>query len=153
MEVKAINSVTKDKLLYPSNSPKKVIAIGGNRLSRGFTLEGLTINYFVRSTDYSDALLQMGRWFGYRPGYLDCCKLFITQDSVDKYDLVTCTIEELETEFRKMEDKDKTPDNFVIRVKKHPGTLKITRPTILKDTLEVNWSYQDSLEQTTKFIH
>jgi hypothetical protein len=151
LEVKAINSVTKDKLLYPTNSSKKVIAIGGNRLSRGFTLEGLTINYFVRSTDYSDALLQMGRWFGYRPGYLDCCKLFITQDSIDKYDLVTRTIEELETEFRKMEEKDKTPENFVIRVKKHPGTLKITRPTILKDTIEVNWSYQDSLEQTTKF--
>ncbi|MBM3206861.1 MAG: hypothetical protein FJZ43_04555, partial [Candidatus Staskawiczbacteria bacterium] len=93
IEVKAINSVTGDKLIYPKNTPKKYIAIGGNRLSRGFTLEGLSINYFIRSTDYSDALLQMGRWFGYRPGYLDCCKLFITRDSMEKYDLVTRTIE------------------------------------------------------------
>lgn len=151
LEVKAINSVTKDKLVYPNNSPKKIIAIGGNRLSRGFTLEGLTINYFVRSTDYSDALLQMGRWFGYRPGYLDCCKLFTTNDSIEKYDLVTRTIEELEAEFRKMEEKGKAPENFIIRVKKHPGTLKITRPSILRDTIEVNWSYQDTLEQSTKF--
>jgi hypothetical protein len=151
IEVKAINSLTGDKLIYPRNTPKKYIAIGGNRLSRGFTLEGLSINYFVRSTDYSDALLQMGRWFGYRPGYLDCCKLFITQDSMDKYDLVTRTIEELEIEFKKMEEKNRTPRNFVLRVKKHRGTLKITRPAILKDTLIVNWSYQDSLEQTTNF--
>ena len=151
IEVKAVNSSTGDKLVYPKNTPKKYIAIGGNRLSRGFTLEGLSINYFIRSTDYSDALLQMGRWFGYRPGYLDCCKLFITRDSLEKYDLVTRTIEELETEFRKMEEKDKTPANFILRVKKHPGALKITRPAILRDTLEVNWSYQDSLEQSTNF--
>ena len=151
IEVKAVNSLTGDKLVYPRNTPKKYIAIGGNRLSRGFTLEGLSINYFVRSTDYSDALLQMGRWFGYRPGYLDCCKLFITRDSLEKYDLVTRTIEELEIEFRKMEEKDKTPANFILRVKKHPGALKITRPAILRDTKEVNWSYQDELEQTTLF--
>lgn len=151
IEVKAINSSTGDKLVYPKNPHKKYIAIGGNRLSRGFTLEGLSINYFVRSTDYSDALLQMGRWFGYRPGYLDCCKLFITNDSMEKYDLVTRTIEELETEFKKMEEKDKTPENFILRVKKHPGALKITRPAILRDTKEVNWSYQDELEQTTVF--
>lgn len=154
IEVKAVNSSTGDKLIYPRNTPKKYIAIGGNRLSRGFTLEGLSINYFVRSTDYSDALLQMGRWFGYRPGYLDCCKLFITRDSMEKYDLVTRTIEELEIEFKKMEEKDRTPKNFVLRVKKHPGALKITRPAILRDTLQVNWSYQDSLEQSTNFdIH
>lgn len=151
IEVKAVNSSTGDKLVYPRNTPKKYIAIGGNRLSRGFTLEGLSINYFIRSTDYSDALLQMGRWFGYRPGYLDCCKLFITRDSMEKYDLVTRTIEELEIEFRKMEEKNRTPANFILRVKKHPGALKITRPSILRDTLEVNWSYQDTLEQSTNF--
>jgi vacuolar-type H+-ATPase subunit F/Vma7 len=151
IEVKAINSITKDSLEYPKNSPKKIIAVGGNRLSRGFTLEGLTINYFIRSTDYSDTLLQMGRWFGYRPGYLDCCKLFTTQDSKDKFDSTTRTIEELEVEFRKMEAKNKTPNNFVLRVRKHPGTLKITRPSILRLTNEVKWSYQDELEQTTIF--
>jgi hypothetical protein len=151
IEVKAVNSSTGDKLVYPRNTPKKYIAIGGNRLSRGFTLEGLSINYFIRSTDYSDALLQMGRWFGYRPGYLDCCKLFITRDSMEKYDLVTRTIEELESEFRIMEEKNRTPANFILRVKKHPGALKITRPAILRDTLEVNWSYQDTLEQSTNF--
>jgi hypothetical protein len=150
IEVKAINSFTKDSLEYPKNSRKKIIAIGGNRLSRGFTLEGLTINYFIRVTNYSDALLQMGRWFGYRPGYLDCCKIFTTHDSLDKFNSTTKCIEELETEFIKMEEQGKTPENFILRVKKHPGTLKITRPSILKNAKEVKWSYQDQLEMTTQ---
>jgi hypothetical protein len=150
IEVKAINSFTKDSLEYPKNTPKKYIAIGGNRLSRGFTLEGLTINYFVRVTNYSDALLQMGRWFGYRPGYLDCCKIFTTQDSLEKFNDTTKCIEELETEFIKMEEQRKTPENFVLRVKKHPSTLKITRPSILKNAIQVKWSYQDSLVMTTQ---
>jgi len=150
IEIKAINSFTKDSLEYPKSTPKKVIAIGGNRLSRGFTLEGLTINYFVRVTNYSDGLMQMGRWFGYRPGYLDCCKIFTTQDSLDKFHSTTKCIEELETEFIKMEEQGKTPENFVLRVKKHPGTLKITRPSILKNAKEVQWSYQDQLVMTTQ---
>ena len=149
LEVKAINSLTKDSLVYPKNKPKKIIAVGGNRLSRGFTLEGLTINYFIRVTNYSDALLQMGRWFGYRPGYLDCCKIFTTHDSYDKFNSTTKCIEELESEFVKMESQGKTPREFNLRVKKHPSTLKITRPSILKNAKVVNWSYQDSLQMTT----
>lgn len=154
IETKAINSETKDKLLYTEDAArngKKYIAVGGNRLSRGFTLEGLTINYFIRDTNFSDTLLQMGRWFGYRPGYLDCCKLFTTPDDIEKFNLTTRTIEELEMEFKKMERLNKTPKDFIIRVRKHPGALKITRPSILKNTEAVNWSYQDKLEQTTSF--
>ncbi len=151
LEVKAINSSTGDKLIYKRKSPKNVIAIGGNRLSRGFTLEGLSINYFIRTTNYSDTLLQMGRWFGYRPGFLDCCKLFTTLESIDKFNLTTRCIEELEFEFKKMEKLNKSPENFVVRVKKHPGVLKITRPSILKNTIDVKWSFQDQLEMTTQF--
>jgi hypothetical protein len=152
IEVKAINSETKDSLNYPDDTPKKYIAIGGNRLSRGFTLEGLTINYFIRNTNFSDTLLQMGRWFGYRPGYIDCCKVFATQDGLDKFDQTTATIEDLEEKFIEMNrDPSNTPDNFSLRVLKHPGVLKITRPSILKNTKEVNWSYSDHLIQTTKF--
>lgn len=154
IEVKAVNSQTGDKLQYFKDSfgnGRKIIAVGGNRLSRGFTLEGLTINYFIRNTNYSDTLLQMGRWFGYRPGYIDCCKVFTTLEAVQKFDSTTRAIEELEAEFIKMNRLNKSPNDFVLRVRKHPGTLKITRPAILKDTKVVNWSYQDQLVQTTSF--
>ena len=147
----AINSTTREKLEYPKNAQQKIIAVGGNRLSRGFTIRGLTINYFVRSTNYSDTLLQMGRWFGYRPGYLDCCKLFTTKDSEEKFNSTTLCVEELEEEFKKMEELEKSPRNFILRVKKHPGVLKITRPSILKNAMDVKWSYQDLLVMTTRF--
>ncbi|MFT6338328.1 MAG: hypothetical protein ACJATI_005101, partial [Halioglobus sp.] len=147
IEVKAINSQTKEKLIYPKGNPKKYIAIGGNRLSRGFTLEGLTINYFTRETNYSDTLLQMGRWFGYRPGYLDCCRIFTTQLSIDRFDLTTSCIQELEQEFIKMESHGKEPRSFVLRVKDHPGALQVTRASIRKNATSERWSYQDSLQQ------
>jgi hypothetical protein len=155
IEIKAVNTVEKDSLDYESGE-KKYIVIGGNKLSRGFTLEGLTINYFIRNTNYADTLLQMGRWFGYRPGYLDCCKLFSTQDTFDKFDQTTWTIEELEEEFRKMASPNnpkerKKPKDFAIKVLTHPGTLQITRPAILKNAVVERWSFEDKLVQTTEF--
>jgi len=151
IEVKAVNSEKKDSLVYSDDNPKKYIAIGGNRLSRGFTLEGLTINYFIRNTNFSDTLLQMGRWFGYRPGYVDCCKVFATKEALDKFDQTSLTIEDLEQKFMDMNREGKTPDEYSLKVLKHPGVLKITRPSILKNTKEVNWSYSDHLIQTAKF--
>ncbi len=151
IDIKAVNSETKDSLSYPDNLEKKYIAIGGNRLSRGFTLEGLTINYFVRNTDYADTLLQMGRWFGYRPGYLDCCKLFTTAGNINKFDLTTVTIEELEQEFKLMSKLERKPSDFMLRVKTHPRVLRITRSTILRKTIEEKVNYSGDIEQSTKF--
>jgi hypothetical protein len=152
IEIKAVNSETKDSLVYPENTEKKYIAIGGNRLSRGFTLEGLTINYFIRNTDYADTLLQMGRWFGYRPGYIDCCKLFTTKENIRKFDLTTVTIEELEQEFKMMSKMSRTPRDFILRVKTHPKVLKITRSSILKKTIEEKVDFSGDIEQSTKFF-
>lgn len=151
IEVKAINSQTGDNLTYPEKGEKKYIAIGGNRLSRGFTLEGLTINYFIRNTDYADTLLQMGRWFGYRPGYLDCCKLFTTSDSVNKFDAITSTIEELEEIFKVMSKSNAEPKEFDVRVRTHPRVLKITRASIMKNTEAIKVNYSGDIEQSTKF--
>jgi hypothetical protein len=152
IEIKAINSETEDSLTYPENSEKKYIAIGGNRLSRGFTLEGLTINYFIRNTDFADTLLQMGRWFGYRPGYLDCCKLFTTTDNINKFDLTTVTIEELEQEFKLMSKKGRRPDEFILRIRSQPKVIKITRSSILKNTIEEKVDFSGDIEQSTKFF-
>jgi hypothetical protein len=150
IDVKAVNTLTKDELDY-SKGEKKYIVVGGNKLSRGFTLEGLTINYFIRNTNYADTLLQMGRWFGYRPGYLDCCKLFTTPETLEKFDQCTWTIEELEAEFKQMSLDGKKPIDYATRVLTHPGTLQITRAGILKNSTVVKWSYADHLLQTTKF--
>ncbi len=153
IEIMAVNTLSKDELNYEKGE-KKYIVIGGNKLSRGFTLEGLTINYFIRNTNYSDTLLQMGRWFGYRPGYIDCCKLFTTIDTIEKFNQCTWTIEELEAEFVKLSKSNprKTPKEYATKVLTHSGVLKITRPGILKNTITERGSFEDKLIQTTRFI-
>ncbi|WP_205781385.1 Z1 domain-containing protein [Planctomonas deserti] len=82
------------------------IMIGGAKLSRGFTVEGLTVSYYRRRTTAADTLMQMGRWFGYRPGYHDLVRLYIGRDvldgnhrSFDLYDAFTSIVED-EEEFR-----------------------------------------------------
>ncbi|MGY3212477.1 Z1 domain-containing protein [Mucilaginibacter sp. HD30] len=151
MVVKAINSQTGDKLIYPENDQKKYIAVGGNRLSRGFTLEGLTINYFLRDTNLYDALLQMGRWFGYRPGYIDACRLFIDSATEDKYNFITSALCELEEQIDSMEIQKKTPKEFELRIRKHPDILQITRAAILKNANEVRYSFQNVVQQSVHF--
>nr|WP_068893050.1 Z1 domain-containing protein [Pedobacter panaciterrae] len=149
--VKAVNSFTGDKLTYPDGASQKYIAVGGNRLSRGFTLEGLTINYFLRDTNYYDALLQMGRWFGYRPGYIDACRLFIDFPTEEKYDFITAALTELEEQIEAMEIQKKTPKEFELRIRKHPDVLKITRTSILKNAKEVRLSFQNIVQQSVSF--
>ena len=103
-----------------------VIAVGGNSLSRGFTLEGLTISYFLRNTQMYDTLLQMGRWFGYREGYGSLCRLFLKPEARDWYAFIAEATEELRDEIRKMEAAGLTPEDFGLAVRSHPGTLLVT---------------------------
>jgi Z1 domain len=69
-----------------SESPCWKIIIGGNKLSRGYTVEGLTVSYFRRFTDAADTLMQMGRWFGFRPGYQDLVRVFLGVKEGKGYD-------------------------------------------------------------------
>ena len=120
VQVEAINGSTKKKLVYPANEPRYYIAVGGDRLSRGLTLEGLTVSYFMRVSRMYDSLMQMGRWFGYRPGYLDLCRLWTTLGVYHNYRHVALAIEELKRDFRYMADRKKTPLEFGLKVRGHP---------------------------------
>ncbi len=63
------------------------VIIGGAKLSRGFTVEGLTVTYFRRRSKNQDTMMQMGRWFGYRGGYRDLVRLYMEQGDDSNYDL------------------------------------------------------------------
>jgi hypothetical protein len=104
----------------------RVIAIGGNSLSRGFTLEGLCVSYFYRRSQMYDTLLQMGRWFGYRPGYDDLFKIWISTDAIDWYGYITAAAEELKLEISRMRDANKTPMEFGLKVRQDPASLIVT---------------------------
>lgn len=104
----------------------RVIAIGGMVLSRGLTLEGLMVSYYSRNASAYDALLQMGRWFGYRQGYEDLCRLYISQENIDRFDAVLDAVEDLKLQFAEMERNDKTPEEFGLMVRESPETLETT---------------------------
>lgn len=103
-----------------------VIAIGGDKLSRGLTLDGLSVSYYLRAARMYDTLMQMGRWFGYRDGYNDLCRIYTTPELVDWYRHIALANRELKNEFDYMEAMGSTPEKFGLKVRDHPGRLAIT---------------------------
>ena len=90
------------------------------------TLEGLTVSYFLRNSLMYDTLMQMGRWFGYRPGYEDLCRVWMPEDAQGWYEHIAEATEELRSEFKAMEAINATPAQFGLRVRSHPDTLIVT---------------------------
>ena len=130
IRVQAVNQGTGAASLDYSIADKppgvRVIAVGGNSLSRGLTLEGLTTSYFLRNAKAYDTLLQMGRWFGYRDGFADVCRLWLTDEADGWYQHVTEATAELKRDFARMKRRKATPREFGLRVRTHPDTLIIT---------------------------
>ncbi len=128
-----------------------VIAIGGNKLARGITLEGLSVSYYLRTTRMYDSLMQMGRWFGYRPGYVDLCRLYTTSDLVDWYRHVTMATEEMRNDFDEMAANNKRPADYQLKVRTHPGMLMVTSLTKMRDHEKIQIGYSGKLIQTYSF--
>lgn len=125
-----------------------VIAVGGNKLSRGLTLEGLSVSYFLRATKFYDTLMQMGRWFGYRPGYADLCRVYTTEQLVTWYRYIGNASEELKEQFDIMELSERTPDNFGLKVRSAPGMLMISSAAKIKGATDLNLSLSGQLLET-----
>ncbi len=104
----------------------RIIAVGGYSLSRGLTLEGLSHSYFYRNTKMYDTLMQMGRWFGYRPHYEDLCQVWINPDAVDWYSYISEASDELKREVRRMQSEQRTPADFGLCVRSDNATLLVT---------------------------
>jgi hypothetical protein len=102
------------------------IVIGGHKLSRGLTLEGLSISYFARNSKAYDTLMQMCRWFGYRPTYKDLCRVYLPQDSLDWYSFISSSVRELYQELDLMARRGDRPSEFGLKVREHPGAMIIT---------------------------
>lgn len=103
-----------------------VIAVGGFSLSRGLTLEGLTVSYFLRNSMMYDTLMQMGRWFGYRGHYEDLCRIWMPPQAIGWYAHIAEATEELHEELRRMQRDRATPLQFGLAVRSHPSSLLVT---------------------------
>jgi hypothetical protein len=95
----------------------RTIVVGGQRLSRGLTLEGLIVSYLYRNSMAYDTLMQMGRWFGYRKNYDDICRLWMDKTSQDWYEYISQATDELRAEVKRMRDIEATPLDFGLKVR------------------------------------
>lgn len=151
--VKEINMGSADALNYYDNpNGLSVIAVGGNKLSRGLTLEGLSVSYYLRSSKMYDSLMQMGRWFGYRPGYVDLCRLFTSRQLNEWFCHITHASEELRNEFDYMSDTvGATPEKYALRVRTHPGVLQISASNKIRRATTITISWAGRLVESYEF--
>lgn len=127
------------------NNGLYVIAVGGNVLARGLTLEGLTTSYFFRSSKTFDTLMQMGRWFGYRDGYIDVCRLYVCQDVANDFYNIAVSTQRMREDFNDMCERGIRPRDYGLKVMTFPGSLEATA----RNKFGVTVPGQLSLNKTT----
>lgn len=148
IEIMRINGDSTDALAY-SSKPNgiSVIAVGGDKLSRGLTLEGLSISYFLRATNMFDTLLQMGRWFGYRKGYVDLCRVYSTENLHNRFREVALAFDDLRADLERMAYAGKTPLDFGLRVRTPSDGLLITAANKIRRGEKVDVRFADTILQ------
>ncbi|MFB4317617.1 Z1 domain-containing protein [Actinomadura sp. 21ATH] len=147
--VKQINGTAEDVLDYESSTPVTVVAVGGDKLSRGLTLEGLTVSYYLRTSRTYDTLLQMGRWFGYRPGYLDATRLYTTTQLVNYYVHITRANRELMDLTASIARAKLTPKDVGLKVLDGgPGNLQVTANAKMRSSRTMSISLAGTRAET-----
>lgn len=153
IEVKAINGKAADGGLDYDSYPNgcSVIAVGGDKLSRGLTLEGLMVSYYARLSRMYDTLLQMGRWFGYRNGYADLCRLYTSKQLIGWYRHIAVANEELRQELDDMAELHAIPETYGLKVRTHPDGMLITAMNKMRNSESRTVTYAGKLVQITRY--
>jgi hypothetical protein len=148
--VRAIHGSSTDILDYDRQDDGLfVVAIGGDKLSRGLTLEALTVSFFLRTSKMYDTLMQMGRWFGYKDGYVDVCRVYTSGQLVSWYKHIALADTELRREFLKMARLRKTPLQYGLKVRTHPQGLRITSLSKMRHSTRRQLTFANQLIQST----
>lgn len=150
VQILELNSLTGEELDYRGGRQLQVIAVGGNRLSRGLTLEGLTVSYFLRASSMCDTLLQMARWYGYRRGYEDLMRLHTTADLASWFTELATVEAELRDEIVRMNEQDRRPVDMGVRVRSHSSML-VTSRLKMKYGTTIQVGYSGEHPQTIVF--
>lgn len=152
LDIRTINSETGDVLDYRKDPDLKAVAIGGNKLSRGLTLEGLLVSYFVRSSDMYDTLMQMGRWFGFRQGYEDLTRIYTTPDLMRNFGDLAFVERQIREDIQIYEDEGLTPLQVGLRIRAHPSMLVTSRlKSRFSRSETIAQSYSEKSTETVKF--
>lgn len=129
------------------------IFIGGNQISRGMTLDGLICSVFYRRVTASDTLLQMGRWFGYRPQYEQLQRIWLLEQSKIDYRYSFSIVEELKDRSKLMQQQGMTPSQFGLAIMKNPNKgVRITSASKMRNASEVNGNVLAKFDLTGQII-
>lgn len=142
------NGNSTDRLNYEGGEPRTVIAVGGGTLSRGLTLEGLVVSYFTRTSNAYDTLLQMGRWFGYRPGYEDLPRVWVTEGLDEDYAFLARVEQDLRAEIDSVQGSEFSPEQIGVRIRAHPGRLQVTAANKMWSANVVQLGLSETSNQT-----
>lgn len=151
-EVITDNSRSTERLDFDDKNPRVIVAVGGNTLSRGLTLEGLSVSFFVRTASAYDTLLQMGRWFGYRNGYADLTRIWMTDEMRAWFHHLATVEQEIRYDVERLETEHLTPEQFGVRIRTHPK-LAITSAAKMQNARRAQVSYAGRRVQTILFDH
>ena len=151
VQVRMINSLDSEEKLDYDKHPRglSVIAIGGNKLSRGLTLEGLTTSYFLRKTKMYDSLLQMGRWFGYRPGYEDLVRVHSSLELLTWFQWLVEVESHIRQDIARYSFLGLTPEKLAVRVPIH-SEMKVTASSKMKNAIRSIADYQGTHVQSIR---
>lgn len=154
IQIRTVNGMARDALDYDDyrDVGLSVIAVGGDKLSRGLTLEDISVSYYLRASTMYDTLLQMGRWFGYKDGFLDLCRLYTTRDIASYYQWIALASLELREEFDLMVQSQRTPADYGLRVRQHPTVLQVTSAGKMRWTRKMFVTYSGVLLETFCFL-
>ena len=161
IEVDVINAQNKSFNYEDYPNGARIIAVGGFALSRGLTLEGLSTSYLYRNTLMYDTLMQMGRWFGYRPNYDDLIKLYMPNQSIDWYSQILDATEDLKKQIKRMANEHQTPKEFGIYIKQAEANevrLLITARNKMRNsrdhevTVKISGDYRETTKLDVKSV-
>ena len=151
LEVPVENGVSEDRIDY-EGAPKTYIVVGGSILARGLTIEGLCVSYFLRTSSQYDTLLQMGRWFGYRPDYEDMPRIWMTEALSTAFRSLALIEAEIREDVAEYAIRHNTPMEFAVRVRSIPG-MAITAASKMRAAVLTDVSYAGKHVQTIRFDH
>ncbi|TDL98703.1 hypothetical protein ERX27_02485 [Macrococcus brunensis] len=147
-----VRLVYPDKKQMPDMAPAFIV-VGGNTLSRGLTLEGLTSTYFLRTTNQADTLMQMGRWFGYRKGYELFPRVWLENIARERFEFLSQMNEELREDVAEYAVNGKSPSEFGPKIKNSykNNLIKITSNNKMQAAVGAEFDFTGFNSQTIYF--
>lgn len=147
-----VENARSGKRIDYTESRRTYIVVGGTILSRGLTLEGLMVSYFLRAANQYDTLLQMGRWFGFRPGYEDLPRIWTTDYLMQRFRSLASVESEIREDIDRYRLEKLTPMESAVRIRAIPG-MAITASNKMRAAQRCAVSFWGTHRQIIRFNH